>query len=66
MTKDWLVLAPILGYMQVQALRISTAGDIKNSGIEFNINWKDEVGDFIYGASFSGYNEQNEVTRLPC
>lgn len=63
MTKDWLVLAPILGTAGAGAPYIN-GGDIKNSGIEFNINWKDQVGDFIYGASFSGTANKNEVTRL--
>ena len=63
MTKDWLVLAPILGTAGAGAPYIN-GGDIKNSGIEFNLNWKDEVGDFIYGASFSGTMNNNEVTRL--
>ena len=63
MTKDWLVLAPILGTAGAGAPYIN-GGDIKNSGIEFTINWKDKVGDFIYGASFSGTANRNEVTRL--
>jgi TonB-linked SusC/RagA family outer membrane protein len=63
MTKDWLVLAPILGTAGAGAPYIN-GGDIKNSGIEFNINWKDEIGDFIYGASFSGTMNKNKVTRL--
>ena len=63
MTKDWLVLAPILGTAGAGAPWIN-GGDIKNSGIEFTINWKDNVADFIYGASFSGTMNQNEVTRL--
>jgi len=63
MTKDWLVLAPILGTAGAGAPWIN-GGDIKNSGIEFTINWKGEVSDFIYGASFSGTMNKNEVTRL--
>jgi TonB-linked SusC/RagA family outer membrane protein len=62
-TKDWLVLAPILGTAGAGAPYIN-GGDIKNSGIEFTINWKDNVGDFIYGATFSGTMNNNEVTRL--
>ncbi|MFZ2287422.1 MAG: TonB-dependent receptor [Bacteroidales bacterium] len=62
-TKDWLVLAPILGTAGAGAPWIN-GGDIKNSGIEFTINWKGEVSDFIYGASFSGTMNRNEVTRL--
>ena len=63
MTKDWLVLAPILGTAGAGAPMIN-GGDIKNSGVEFNINWKGNVSDFIYGASFSGTMNRNEVTRL--
>ena len=62
-TKDWLVLAPILGTSGAGAPYIN-GGDIKNSGIEFTINWKGEVSDFIYGASFSGTMNKNVVTRL--
>jgi TonB-linked SusC/RagA family outer membrane protein len=63
MTRDWLVVAPILGTAGAGAPWIN-GGDIRNSGIEFNINWKDNVSDFIYGASFSGTMNKNEVTRL--
>jgi len=63
MTKDWLVLAPILGTAGAGAPWIN-GGDIKNTGIEFTISWKGEVSDFIYGASFSGTMNKNEVTRL--
>lgn len=63
MTKDWLVLAPILGTAGAGAPWIN-GGDIKNTGIEFTINWKGEVSDFIYGISFSGTMNNNEVTRL--
>jgi TonB-linked SusC/RagA family outer membrane protein len=62
-TKDWLVLAPILGTSGAGAPYIN-GGDIKNSGIEFTINWKDKVADFIYGVTFSGTMNNNEVTRL--
>jgi TonB-dependent starch-binding outer membrane protein SusC len=63
MTKDWLVLAPILGTAGAGAPWIN-GGDIKNTGIEFNISWKDNLGDFTYGASLSGTKNKNEVTRL--
>lgn len=63
MTKDWLVLAPILGTSGAGAPMIN-GGDIKNTGVEFTISWKSEVSDFIYGASFSGTMNKNKVTRL--
>jgi TonB-linked SusC/RagA family outer membrane protein len=63
MTKDWLVLAPILGTAGAGAPWIN-GGDIKNSGIEFSINWKGKVSDFTYGVTLSGTKNTNEVTRL--
>ncbi len=63
MTKDWLVEAPILGTSGAKAPFIN-GGDIKNSGIEFTINYKNQIGDFIYGASLSGTKNTNIVTRL--
>ncbi|MGB8357816.1 MAG: TonB-dependent receptor [Bacteroidales bacterium] len=63
MTKNWLVRAPILGTAGAGAPEIN-GGDIKNTGVEFTINWKGTVSDFIYGATFSGTMNRNEVTRL--
>jgi len=62
-TKDWLVLAPIQGTAGAGAPYIN-GGDIKNSGVEFTINWKDKISDFIYGVTFTGTMNNNEVTRL--
>lgn len=62
-TKDWLVLAPILGTAGAGAPYIN-GGDIKNTGIEFSINWKGNISDFMYGFTFSGTANKNEVTRL--
>ncbi len=63
MTKDWLVVAPILGTAGAGAPWIN-GGDIRNSGIEFTINWKGKVSDFIYGVTLNGTKNTNEVTRL--
>ena len=63
MTKDWLVIAPILGTSGADAPWIN-GGDVRNRGLEFNLNWKDHVSDFSYGVSFSGTMNKNEVTRL--
>ncbi len=62
-TKDWLVVAPILGTFGASAPYIN-GGDVKNSGFEMSIGWNDEVGDFSYGATLSGAFNSNEVTRL--
>ncbi|WP_298530843.1 TonB-dependent receptor [uncultured Algibacter sp.] len=40
------------------------AGDVTNSGIDFSLGWRDNIGDFNYGitGNFSTFN--NEVTGL--
>lgn len=63
LTKDWLVQAPALGTSGAKAPFIN-GGDVKNSGIELALTWKDRVGDITYGATVTGATVKNEVTRL--
>ncbi len=62
-TKDWLVVAPILGTSGAGAPFIN-GGDIENSGYELMLSWNDSAGDFKYGATVSGAFNKNEVTRI--
>lgn len=62
-TKDWLVLAPILGTYGAGAPYIN-GGDVENKGFEISLNWNDQIGDFRYGATVSGAYNKNKVTRL--
>jgi len=62
-TKDWLVVAPILGTFGAGAPYIN-GGDIRNSGFEFVLSWNDQVGGFKYGATLTGAYNKNEVTKL--
>lgn len=62
-TKDWLVRAPVLGTTGASAPWIN-GGDVKNSGLEFVLGWKDKRGDLSYGIILSGATVKNEVTRL--
>ncbi|MBI9041625.1 TonB-dependent receptor [Lutibacter sp.] len=62
-TKDWLLEAPILGTSGAGAPYIN-GGDIENKGIEIVLNWKDEIGDFKYGATLTGAHNKNTVTRI--
>lgn len=62
-TKDWLVKAPVLGTTGADAPWIN-GGDVENTGIEFSLGWKDEIGDFRYGFTVSGATVKNKVTRL--
>jgi hypothetical protein len=62
-TKDWLVVAPIQGTFGAAAPYIN-GGDIDNTGFEMVFSWKDNAGDFKYGASFSAAYNKNEVKRI--
>ena len=39
-------------------------GDMKNTGIDFQIGWRDKVGDFSYNISANASWYKNEVTKL--
>ena len=39
-------------------------GDMKNTGVDFQISWRDKVGDFSYNISANASWYKNEVTRL--
>ena len=64
-TKDWLVQAPmneVLGYEEPAYVN---AGDVKNTGIEVALSWRDQIGsDFNYHANLNIATNKNEVTRL--
>lgn len=40
------------------------AGNVKNVGLEFELSWKDQIGDFKYGISANASTLKNEVTYI--
>lgn len=62
-TKDWLVVAPQLASFGTGAPFIN-GGDIENKGVEFSLNWNDQINDFKYGANVNFTHNKNKVTRL--
>ncbi|MGL5318509.1 MAG: SusC/RagA family TonB-linked outer membrane protein, partial [Bacteroidales bacterium] len=62
-TKDWLVIAPILGTAGAGAPWVN-GGDIENKGIEFSLGWNDNISDFRYGITVTGAHNKNKVTKL--
>ena len=62
-TKDWLVVAPIQGTFGAAAPFIN-GGKIGNMGTELTLRWRDEIGDFSYGANISLAYNKNNVMRL--
>ena len=41
----------------------SNSAEMKNSGIDFNINWNDRIGDFRFFVGFNAFYNINEVTK---
>ncbi|GHT13142.1 SusC/RagA family TonB-linked outer membrane protein [Bacteroidia bacterium] len=63
-TKGWLVDAPILGSYGTGAPYLN-GGDIKNTGVEIALNWRDQVGSsFRYGVGVNLTYNKNEVTGI--
>ncbi len=62
-TKDWLVTAPVLASYGANAPDIN-GGDIRNTGIELAIMWRDKLGDFHYDASINWAYNKNRVIRI--
>jgi len=62
-TKDWLVVAPILGTYGAGAPYIN-GGDVENKGYELSLSWNDYISDFKYGIVLSGAYNENTVVKL--
>lgn len=62
-TKNWLVQAPTLLSYGAGAPFIN-GGDILNKGIEFAVNWNDQINSLRYGVNVNFSHNKNEVTRL--
>lgn len=62
-TKDWLVRAPIASVYGLNAPYVN-GGDVRNSGVEFAIDWGKYTGEFKYSIKFNGAYNKNKVTRI--
>ena len=65
-TRDILVNLDLPGYAGAGAFvqKRFNAATVNNSGIEFALNWVDDIGDFTYGLGINGYTNKNEVLNL--
>jgi TonB-linked SusC/RagA family outer membrane protein len=63
-TKDWLVQAPILATAGTGAPFIN-GGNVKNTGVELNLTWHDNIGDFFYSIGVNGSYNKNKVGEIP-
>ena len=39
--------------------------DMKSYGFEFELGWRDQIGDFSYGAKFTLADDQQKITDYP-
>jgi len=63
-TKDLLVAVSPIAEMGVTTNTYINAGNIVNSGLEFEVGWNDKIGDFKYSVSANLSTLSNEVTYL--
>ena len=63
-TKDWLVVAPIMGHFGANAPYIN-GGDVRNTGVELALNWSDAISkDFSYSIGVNAAKNKNMVTSI--
>lgn len=62
-TKNWLVQAPIAAVYGLSSPYVN-GGDVRNSGIEFSIDYGKYDGEFNWGFKLNGSFNKNEVTRI--
>lgn len=64
-TKDILVYMPGIGVMGEGASQWINAGEMENKGIEFNVGYRGNIGDFMYDIAANLDTYSNTVTKLP-
>ncbi|MDR3058023.1 MAG: TonB-dependent receptor [Prevotella sp.] len=52
-TKDMLITEPIPNYLGFETGPMTNIGSAENKGFEFNIDWRDQIGDFSYNVGFN-------------
>ena len=62
-TKDWLVDAPIASVYGLKAPYIN-GGNVRNTGVEFAVDWSKNTVEFNYGINLNGAFNKNRVTQI--
>lgn len=63
-SNDLLYNLPIQRSAGLGEFVFTNIGEVKNSGIEIDINWQETIGDFSYSVGFNGATLNNEVVNL--
>lgn len=64
LTDDILIDLNIPRYLGTGDPVTYNAGSVRNTGFEFNVNWRDELGDFRYSAGVVGSTINNEIEEV--
>jgi len=64
LTKDLLITGVMPSYEIGGSTSPINAGDVKNSGLEFEFSWRDRIGDFNYGIRGNVATLHNVVTYI--
>ncbi|MGD9993470.1 MAG: SusC/RagA family TonB-linked outer membrane protein [Salinivirgaceae bacterium] len=64
MTKDWLLIVPVLATAGTDAPFVN-GGNVINSGVELVLSYQNRIGDFSYSISANGAYNKNEVQDIP-
>ena len=64
-TKDILVYMPGIGVMGEGSSMWINAGEMLNRGVEFNVGWRGNMGDFQWDLAGNIGTNHNEVTKIP-
>ena len=64
-TKDILVYMPGIGVMGEGSSMWINAGEMLNRGVEFNIGWRGNKGDFQWDLAGNIGSNHNEITKIP-
>lgn len=63
-TRNWLIEAPILATAGAAPPFIN-GGDVRNTGVELNLQYSDEIGEFNYNVGINGAYNRNTVRNIP-
>ncbi len=63
-TKDWLLVAPVLATAGADAPVIN-GGDVRNTGVELGISYRNSIGDLNYSVSVNGAYNKNRIGNIP-
>lgn len=63
-TTDDLIIPVTPSYITGQSSVYMNSGSVRNTGVEFEVGWKDTIGDFSYNVSANLSHNKNIVTYL--